>query len=193
MTPGADVLLVAGSALRGRARAGILTALGISLGSIIWTLLVAIGLVALLQANASIYDLLTFAGVLYMLYVGVGEVRGGLSGAASPREISGISQPSSLRYVTKGLAVNLLNPKVGIFYLTFLPQFVPNGQMTIGNTLILGGIHVVLGIIWLSFCSFAIDKAQAMLNSPRVSNGLMIVAGVLIIAFALFVLWNRFA
>jgi len=191
MSPGADVLLVLGSALRGGAKAGILTAAGISIGSFIWALLVAVGLVSLLNASPLLLNIITFAGVLYMLYVGYGEIRAGLSKDSNSFEVKGYEQISDLAYVRKGLVVNLLNPKVGVFYLSFLPQFVPEGDLTIGNVLTLGGIHIILGIVWLSACSFGIDKAQSLINNDRFNKALMVIAGILIIGFALLILWSR--
>lgn len=193
ITPGADVLLVVGSALRGGARTGIMTGIGIATGCLIWTLLVALGLVALLKASPAAYNVLTLLGVLYMLYIGVGEIRAGLVQSSALHAVAAGVKRSDGAAMGKGIAVNLMNPKVGIFYLTFLPQFLPNGQMTVGNVLLLGGIHAGLGVLWLSFCALAVDRSQALLNNQRVNRGLMIAAGTLIIAFAVLVLWFRFA
>ncbi len=191
MSPGADVLLVLGSTLRGGARAGMLTAAGISVGSFIWALLVAVGLVSLLNASPILFSIITYAGVAYMLYIGVGEIRAGLSKEVKSFSIEASQKQSAFTYFQKGLVVNLLNPKVGIFYLSFLPQFVPNGEMSVRNILTLGSIHIILGIIWLSLCSFGIDKAQALINNARFNRALMIVAGVLITCFAFLILANR--
>ena len=191
MSPGADVLLVLGSALRGGARAGILTATGISIGSFIWALLVAVGLVSLLNASPTLFSIITYAGVAYMLYIGIGEIRAGFSKEVKSFNVKAGQKRGAFTYVQKGLVVNLLNPKVGVFYLSFLPQFVPNGEMSVKNVLILGGIHIALGIIWLSLCSFGIDMAQSLINNDRFNRALMIIAGVLIIGFALLILWPR--
>jgi threonine/homoserine/homoserine lactone efflux protein len=191
IAPGADVLLVLGSALRGGARAGILTATGISIGSFIWALLVAIGLVSILSANQTLFSIITYAGVTYMLYIGIGEIRAGLAKEKKTFDVKAGQKGNSIAYIRKGLIVNLLNPKVGVFYLSFLPQFVPEGELSIGNVLALGGIHIIFGIFWLSTCSFGIDKAQSLINNDRFNRALMILAGVLIVGFALFILWSR--
>jgi threonine/homoserine/homoserine lactone efflux protein len=139
ITPGSDVLLVVSSALRGRAVAGILTAIGICIGALAWALLAGLGLVAVLAANPTLFNLITLAGVGYMFYIGYIEIKAGLTASSSARKAVAAVKTSTMGYVYKGLITNLLNPKVGIFYIAFLPQFINSSQLTLGNIFVLGG------------------------------------------------------
>lgn len=191
VSPGADVMLVLTAALRGGARAGLLTAAGISLGAFTWTLLVAVGLASMLTASPALFDVVTYAGVAYMFYLGLAEIRAGLSHRSAVSSIKSADFTDDWSYVGKGLIVNLLNPKVGIFYLSFLPQFLPGGELTVKNVMLLGGIHILFGALWLTACSLAVDKAQSLISSERFNKAVMIVAGCMIILFAVLILRSR--
>lgn len=191
--PGPDFLLVTSAALRGRTLSGILTAVGICLGCILWTLLAALGLVELLKLNQILYNALVISGIFYMFYLGVVEIKASLlSTSIVPNETKAVSFSSSISYLINGLLVNILNPKVGIFYMTVLPQFIPNKKLTIQNILLLGGIHIVFTLFWLTFCSIAIDRTQAIINNPRFERCVMFLAGLVIIFFAIFLIINNF-
>lgn len=192
ITPGADVMLVVSSALRGRASAGLLTAIGICAGAFVWAILAGIGLVAVLVANPTVFDVLTLAGVGYMFYIGYIEIKAGLARSSKSKEAVAATETSNAGYIRKGLVTNLLNPKVGIFYIAFLPQFIESGSLNLGNVMFLGGIHIVIGFVFLGLCSVFIDWAQSLLQNPRIADTLMIFAGVVIILLALGVLWSRF-
>ncbi|MBS1167461.1 MAG: rhtB 5 [Proteobacteria bacterium] len=124
-TPGPDMAMFVGTAITRGRRAGLAAFLGTSTGILVHTLLVTFGLAALLAASPIAFDVLKVIGALYLLTVAIGTIRHGsrlaLEGGALPPE-------PAIRLYLKGLAVNVLNPKVALFFLTFLPQFVEPGD-----------------------------------------------------------------
>ncbi|AXF25677.1 threonine transporter RhtB [Burkholderia pyrrocinia] len=122
LTPGQDMVLVMSRTLSGGTRAGIVTAAGVSVGLIVHTMLATLGVGALLQASEWLFTLLKLAGALYLLYLGVVLLRS--SGELTLSGSHG-APVSALRTFTQGALSNVSNPKIVLFYLAFLPQFVP--------------------------------------------------------------------
>ena len=151
LTPGPDMLyVVARSIGEGRA-AGVASALGIAAGCLVHTLLVSLGLAQLLLAVPAAYDAVRLAGAAYLVYLGVRAIvsRPAENGAAVPKR-------ASLGAIFRqGVVTNILNPKVALFFLAFLPQFVDASRGSVaGQLLILGllfnvsGTLVNLGVAW---------------------------------------------
>jgi len=191
MLPGTDMMLVIGAVAKNGIRAGLLTTAGISIGCFIWALLVVVGLVSILRASPFMFDIITYAGVGYTLYLGFGELRAGLAKRRASQRMHIGARGDSLYFVKRGLLVNLLNPKVGIFYISFLPQFLPDGKLTVPNVLLLGSRHILFGIIWLGGCSVAVDKARQLIANDSFNRSLMVITGFLIIILAMMILWSR--
>jgi threonine/homoserine/homoserine lactone efflux protein len=143
LTPGPDMtLFVSRAIVHGRA-AGVATVIGTSLGLILHTLLAGFGLSALLAASPNAFALLKMVGAIYLAWLAIEMIRKGsaLSTNTTPAE------PMPLwRHAVMGLGINLLNPKIVIFFLTFLPQFVAVDDPLAGpRMMVLGGIYVILG------------------------------------------------
>jgi threonine/homoserine/homoserine lactone efflux protein len=96
----------------------------------------------------------------------------------------------ALSYV-EGLFTNLLNPKVALFYLTFLPQFISPGDPVIARSLLLAGIHAALGVIWLTVYAYFVSKLSELLNRPRVKRNIERVTGALLVGFGLRLVWEQ--
>lgn len=122
LTPGQDMVLVMSRTLSGGTRAGIVTAAGVSVGLTVHTILATLGLGALLLASEWIFTGLKLIGALYLLYLGVSLLRS--SGKLTLSDSHGASG-SGLRMFAQGALSNVSNPKIALFYLAFLPQFVP--------------------------------------------------------------------
>ena len=143
LTPGPDMtLFVSRAIVHGRA-AGVATVLGTTLGLIVHTLLAGFGLSALLAASPTAFTALKIAGAVYLAWLAVEVIRKGSTLSTH----GGPTAPMPLwRHVAAGLGINLLNPKIVIFFLTFLPQFVSVDDPLAGPRLmVLGAIYVVLG------------------------------------------------
>ncbi|VWC06755.1 threonine transporter RhtB [Burkholderia arboris] len=126
VTPGQDMVLVMSRTLSGGTRAGLVTAAGVSVGLLVHTMLATLGLGALLQASEWLFTALKVIGAVYLLYLGITLLR-----SSGERTLAssgnGGAQASRLRTFAQGALSNVSNPKVALFYLAFLPQFVPAG------------------------------------------------------------------
>jgi threonine/homoserine/homoserine lactone efflux protein len=168
-TPGPDMTLFLSKAVTQGRAAGLAAMLGAAAGVLVHTTLVALGLSALLAASASAFFVLKVVGALYLLWLAVGVVRHGsaLNLDASRPPVG--SEPLR-RTWAKGLAVNLLNPKIIMFFVTFLPQFVAAGDPHAAQKLIFLG--VVFVVVTIPFCAAMILSAARLANllkrAPRI-------------------------
>ncbi len=147
-TPGVDMAYTVASTLRGGWRQGVAAALGIMAGCVLHTLAAAFGLAALLATSAEAFTVVKLVGAAYLLYVAWGMARAGLRPAAAAGAVS--APPSLWRTVRQGFFTNALNPKVALFFLALLPQFIDAGapDKTIAF-LFLGAWFVAQGLLFL--------------------------------------------
>lgn len=181
ITPGLDTALVLRTATGGSPRRAALASIGIATGCLLWAVMVAFGLGALLAASQLAYTALRWVGAAYLVWVGYGMLRHPrrefLTEAATGEHKAGA-------FVT-GALTNLLNPKVGIFYVSFLPQFVPQGVTVAPYIVLLGAIHVMLGLIWFGCLIAATRPLAGFLRRPgvvqvcdRLTGGVFVAFGV---------------
>jgi threonine/homoserine/homoserine lactone efflux protein len=148
LTPGQDTLFIVGRSAAQGSRAGLISAFGIMTGVLVHTTLAAFGLSAVLAASALAFSMIKFAGAGYLIWLGVGFLRQGrsLTDSATPTENSAIRLWVLYR---QGILTNLLNPKVSLFFLSFLPQFVnPGAERIVTSFLFLGLIFFTTGTLW---------------------------------------------
>ena len=122
LVPGADMTFVIASAARGGTRSGLAAALGIGAGALVHVLAAVVGLSALIASSQTAFTVLKWVGAAYLLYIAIGLVRSGPPGRHGDAGPSVPASPAAI--FRKGALVNILNPKVGMFFLAFLPQFV---------------------------------------------------------------------
>jgi threonine/homoserine/homoserine lactone efflux protein len=129
LTPGPDVLYIVSSSLRSGAKAGVVAALGINAGCFVHIFAAALGVSALLAASATAFTVLKWAGAAYLVWIGVKLLLGRVPQANDQLvEIARVQPQLALRTVfMRGFWTNVLNPKVAIFFLAFVPQFIPAG------------------------------------------------------------------
>ena len=180
VTPGIDTALVLRTAGVEGARKAALAGLGIALGCLAWGVFVALGLGLLLQASELAYTILRWAGAAYLVWLGIKLIRSrreGLIEADAEKTDGGA-------WLRRGLLTNLLNPKVGIFYVSFLPQFIPAGADVQSTTILLAAIHAGLGLAWFGALILATRPIAAALRRPgtvrlldRLTGGLFLMFG----------------
>ncbi len=181
LTPGADTMLVVRSAIvRGR-RAGLLTVLGIGSGLFIHATLSALGLSVVLVRSARAFEIVKLAGALYLVFLGLQAIRSAARGL--PVEERAAGPAGAHRAFVEGLLTNVLNPKVAIFYLAFLPQFIGPHDPVLAKSILLASIHFVEGLAWLSLVTLFVGRLRPVLAQPRVQRALESVTGLVFIAF----------
>ena len=168
ITPGPDMTLFIGQTLTAGRAHGFAALLGASTGIFLHSMLAAFGLSALLAASATAFAAVKIAGVLYLLWLAIVAVRHG--SALTLKPASGIAPPLWRIYLT-GLGVNLLNPKIVMFFVTFLPQFVSAGDPQAGAKLLFLGLYFI--VLALPACSALILSANRFTAAIRRSKRLM--------------------
>ncbi|MFT4028561.1 MAG: LysE family translocator [Protaetiibacter sp.] len=159
---------------------------GIQAGTLVWGAVAAVGVSALLLASQLAYDILRFAGALYLVWIGLrmlwSAIRGGAHGEPATRS------DSFWMGFRQGAATNLLNPKVGAFYVAMLPQFIPVEAPHLSWGLALAGVHVLLGTVllgtlWLGTLPLMARSFRGRLQRRTVARWIDGVAGAVITAF----------
>jgi threonine/homoserine/homoserine lactone efflux protein len=181
IAPGLDTALVLRTAARGGPRPAALTSLGIAVGCFSWATLVAVGLGALLAASEVAYATLRWIGAAYLVYIGYKMLR-------HPRRSflpEARNTDGGQRAFSTGVLTNLLNPKVGVFYVSFLPQFVPQGVPVGPYILLLGAIHALLGLIWFACLIAATQPIARFLQRPPVVRTCDRLTGGMFVAFGI--------
>jgi threonine/homoserine/homoserine lactone efflux protein len=179
ITPGLDTALVLRTAATEGPRRAALAGLGIVIGCFCWAGAVAMGLGALLAASQFAYTVLRIVGAAYLVWLGYQMLR-------HPRRAvtMGVTDSGGLRAsFARGLLTNLLNPKVGIFYVSFLPQFVPEGSPVAAYILLLGAIHAGLGLVWFVCLISATHPLARFLSRPAVVQTMDRMTGGLFLLF----------
>lgn len=187
VTPGPDSTLVLRNTVHSGWRAGAATTLGILTGLSVWAGAAALGLAAVLQASETAYTVLRVAGACYLLYLGVRSLLAKREPAGEDTG-SGVAAASALRSYATGTTTNLLNPKIGVFFVTFLPAFVPDGVSTGAASLALGAVYVVETAMWLAIVITAASNLARWLRRPAVKQRMEQLAGGVLVLFGLRVL-----
>ncbi|MEU7045261.1 LysE family translocator [Streptomyces varsoviensis] len=195
LTPGLDTALVLRTAALGERRRAWGVVLGIQSGTLLWGALTSLGVTALLAASQVAYQTLRWAGAAYLLWMG-GRMLwhtwrgdgGGEGGAerqeagAGPAALGGPSD-SLLGGWRRGLLTNALNPKVGVFYVAVLPQFIPATAPHLATGLLLTSVHVVLGLLWSTVLVAFARALRGWLRKPVARRVLDRVTGTVIVGF----------
>jgi threonine/homoserine/homoserine lactone efflux protein len=190
--PGADMALVARSVLTRGRRAGYVTSVGVCTGLWVHALASALGLSAILMTSAALFSAVKLAGALYLAALGVVSLRRALT--PGPDSLAGAPAATARdarRAFVQGLLSNLLNPKVALFYLTLLPQFVRSSDSVLARSLLLAAVHVGIGLIWLLCYTYFLGRLSVVLQRPRVRRVLEGVTGALLIGLGGRLAWDR--
>jgi threonine/homoserine/homoserine lactone efflux protein len=183
LTPGPDTFLVLRYSM-GRARDGIAAAAGTAIGSLVWAALVGVGLAALLEQSAEVFRIVKIAGGLYLIYLGVAAFLASRKSShtatdATAATAAQVARRRSTPSLLAGLLSTMLNPKVGLFFIAVVPQFV-SAHAGFGETMLLGAIDGLIGMLYLVAVALLASRMIAWLRRPRVTRALeRISAGVL--------------
>jgi len=194
LIPGADTALVTRNALALGLQGARWTILGILTGCLIHATASALGLSAILATSARAYETVKLVGAAYLVWIGIQTIRNAKSGADGHSSTPGLrpSAPNDGEHpFMQGFLTNILNPKVALFYLTFLPQFIPTGAPVLRTSLLLAMIHNVLGFAWLSLYARFVDRLRTALTRPVVKAWLERVMGGALVALGARLAWDR--
>jgi threonine/homoserine/homoserine lactone efflux protein len=177
--PGPDMVLVARNTLRDGRRSGTATGVGVALGLVVWTAAASVGLAALLRASEPAFIALRIVGSLYLVYLGVRSLLEALDGARQGNGPAGRTSRAPLR---QGLISNLGNPKIAVFFTSFLPQFVPARHPPFFALLVLGLLFAALTLAWLTGYSALVARAGDLLRRSGIRRALDGLTGAVLIA-----------
>ncbi|MGC1061674.1 LysE family translocator [Pantoea agglomerans] len=180
LTPGLDTALILRTACAEGGKKAFHAALGIDAGCFVWGALVALGLGALLAVSEMAYTVLKVCGAVYLSWLGLQLLIRPRSSFSDDDDNNG----SQGNWFIRGMLGNVLNPKMGIFYVSFLPQFIPAGHSPLIWTFILVSIHVSIGTIWSLILILSTHFASAALKKRRVVQVMDRATGGLFLCFA---------
>lgn len=184
ITPGLDTALVLRAAITRGRRDAFATALGVIGGVVAWGAAAAVGVSALVTASSIAYDALRLAGAAYMLWLG-GRILWGLARrrAESVDRDGPTGTVGVWRSARAGILTNLLNPKVGAFYVAALPQFLPADTSALGMGLLLACVHAALSLAWFTLLVLGAGAMRRWLRRPRVGRTVEGATGIVLIGF----------
>ena len=185
ITPGIDTMLVIRNTSRRGRMAGILTTCGIGLGVFVHAGLSAVGLSIILMQSALAFEVVKILGAIYLTWLGAKSLFSAYGKHEGPDDITKAAIRNSKNSFFEGLLTNVLNPKMAIFYISFLPQFVDQQQSIMLRSMILAAIHYTLGMIWLLLIVVAFDTFHSVLHRPSMRRWMEGVTGVVLIGLGL--------
>lgn len=184
-TPGQDTALTIRNSILGGRRSGVHTAAGIAAGQLVWTVAASIGIAGLLQASQPAFVALKIVGAAYLVFLGSQSIMAAARGSRDSKAERQIRSTelgpwSALR---QGFISNLANPKMAVFFLSLLPQFVQDPSGSLAALIPLGLVFCLMTFGWLSIYAFALDGIGPLLQRSRVRRILDAVTGTVLVAF----------
>ena len=182
VTPGPDMAVVTKNALAHGRRGVLLTTSGIGLALVIWVTATAVGLSALLRTSGEVLFALKIVGALYLAYLGVRTL---FESRQQPNDLLAGTAPAAPAHAVfrQGFLSAISNPKLGVFFVTFLPQFVLPGQAVLPRLLELGVTFAVIGWVWMNVYGLFVTRLRDVITAPRVRQWMQRVTGVVLLGF----------
>lgn len=189
LTPGVDTALVLRTALVEGPNAALAAGLGVATGVLIWGIVTALGLGVLLASSKTAYQVLTLAGAAYLVWLGLRMLYRAwrppprVQDAQDAVSVS-LHSDATRAWFWRGLMTNLLNPKVGVFYVSFLPQFIPSTMPMLGFGIGLAAIHAAITLIWFCILCAATRQIASLLRGTAFTRAMDGAAGTAMMMFA---------
>ncbi|HKV88732.1 MAG TPA: LysE family translocator [Candidatus Dormibacteraeota bacterium] len=182
ITPGPDMAVVTKNALAHGRRGVVLTTTGIGLALAVWVTATAVGLSAVLRASSDLLFILKLAGAAYLAYLGVRSL---LDSRRRPGDLLAAAPPAapSRSIFQQGFLSAISNPKLGVFFVTFLPQFVAPGQALLPRLLELGLVFALIGWTWMNAYGLLVTRLRDLINAPSVRQWMQRITGVVLLGF----------
>lgn len=183
VTPGADMALVTRNTVAGDRGAGLMTAFGIVVGVLMHGTAAVIGLSAIIATSASAFWIVKLAGAIYLIALGARTLFGAVR--SKPAAVSADDSPGSTRPFAEGFITNVLNPKLAIFFLSLMPQFINEQSSAIPQIIGLSLLYSLLGGLWLTIYVGVVDRVKDSFQRPSVRKRLDLVSGTVLVALGL--------
>ncbi|MEM9219651.1 MAG: LysE family translocator [Cyanobacteria bacterium P01_F01_bin.150] len=186
ITPGADTMLVMRSVLAFTWKEGMATNLGICSGLLAHALFSALGLSLILVRSATAFEVVKLVGGGYLIFLGIQAIWQAFKSSSKSiilETFEGNSkrQKTARKFFITGFLTNLLNPKVALFYLAFLPQFISSADAPFVKSILLGSIHLFFSFVWLVVVAIFVVRLKRFLVTSQVKRALEAITGVLLI------------
>jgi threonine/homoserine/homoserine lactone efflux protein len=182
--PGPDTALTIRNSIVGGRRGGVLTAAGVASGQLVWTVAASVGIAGLLQASQPAFTALKIVGAAYLAFLGVQSILAALRRSDGSEERH--MRPSELgpwSAIRQGFISNLANPKMAVFFLSLLPQFVRDPSGGFAALVPLGAVFCLMTFGWLSTYAVVLDRVGPFLQRARVRRAFDAVTGTVLVAF----------
>ncbi|GAC80054.1 putative amino acid efflux protein [Gordonia malaquae NBRC 108250] len=178
--PGPDSLVVIRGLTRDGRAGGVRTSFGVVCGLLVWVIAAVLGLSALLQASEIGFEILKIVGGVYLVWMGVQTLRSMRALPAQPEPAPADGRAGGF---LAGFLTDILNPKIGILFITLLPGFVPDGYSAAWTTFGLGMLYVALTCVYFAALVLAAGRIANWMQTPRIRRRIDAVAGVALIGF----------
>ncbi|GAA1983827.1 LysE family translocator [Kitasatospora viridis] len=188
LTPGLDTALILRTSALGHRRRAWGTVLGIQTGTLVWGGFASLGITALLTASHLAYETLRWTGAAYLVWMGIRmllSTRRGRAAEAAPEEAPVPLADTVAGGWRQGTLTNLLNPKMGAFYVALLPQFIPPGAPHLAMGLLLTSVHILLGLTWSAVLIAFTRSLRGWLRKPQAQRLLDRITGTVIVGFGI--------
>lgn len=183
LTPGPDFALVTRNALAHGRRGALLTCAGLTGALTVWVAATTVGIAAVLQTSSWVYSGLRLAGAGYLAYLGIRTLWESRHDPGPLLDGVRSARPRAFSIWRQGFLSALLNPKLGVFFVTFLPQFVSPGDAAVPRLLLLGGIFTVIGIGWMTAYGLSVSRLRHIVTAPRVRRWMQRTTGGVLLGF----------
>ncbi len=185
LIPGPDTAIVTKHALLAGKRGGIFAAIGVVAGLAIWTLAAAVGIAAVLRASAVAFLVLKIAGAVYLVWMGIQLLRAHAPDVPVEQDAGLAGRRVAKKALRQGLLSDLSNPKIAIFFTSFLPQFVHGDGNGVAALLVLGAIFCAITLLWLLLYGALVGHGSTVLRRPAVRRALDRFTGLVLVAFGI--------
>ena len=182
VTPGPDMTLVLRNTLAGGRVAGLATSAGTCSGLVVHALAAALGLSALLLASSRAFTVVKLVGAGYLVFLGIRTFLRAGRREPDERDTGAVRPWAAYR---QGVMTNVLNPKVALFFVSLLPQFVQEGDGFIWRMLLLAGLFIAMGLVWLTAYTFALHSVGRFLRRGSIRTAIERVTGAALVALGL--------
>ncbi len=183
LTPGPDIMYIVANGMSRGARAGALSATGVGVGAVFHVVLAAVGITAILQTSNLAFDIIRLMGASYLIWIGVKQLKGSAPGIAQ----EDVQIESGWAYFNRGLITNVLNPKVALFFIAFLPQFISlEAGSVVFQILVLGMMFTINSLLINIVIGIGAGKAgQRLMQSQNFSKWINRISGFVLIGLGI--------